>query len=90
MKSAYELAMERLSRERGPVRKLSDAQKEVIQDIERRYDARIAETRLEFEGRLRAVQSAADHDQVMAEMAAAIRALEEKRDRDKEAVWNEA
>ena len=30
MKSAYELAMERLERERGPVKKLTDAQSDQL------------------------------------------------------------
>jgi hypothetical protein len=45
MKSAYELAMERLSKS-APTVKLTDAQKREIADLESRYKAKIAEREL--------------------------------------------
>jgi hypothetical protein len=42
MKSAYELAMERLSKS-APLTKLTDAQKKEIAEIDSRYAAKIAE-----------------------------------------------
>jgi len=42
MKSAYELAMERLGKS-APLTKLTDAQKKEIAEIESRYAAKIAE-----------------------------------------------
>lgn len=42
MKSAYELAMERLNRQ-SPSAKLTPAQKEQIADLESRYKAKVAE-----------------------------------------------
>jgi hypothetical protein len=45
MKSAYELAMERLGG--GPLREYSDAQKEQLADVDRKYDARAAQARLQ-------------------------------------------
>ena len=46
MKSAYEKAMERLEAERGAVRKLSDEQKVRIAEIDRKFDALVAEKTL--------------------------------------------
>jgi hypothetical protein len=45
MKSAYELAMERLAKQ-SPTVKLTDAQKRAIADLESRYKAKIAEREL--------------------------------------------
>lgn len=42
MKSAYELAMERLSKS-APVKKLSPAQKQQLAELDSRYTAKIAE-----------------------------------------------
>ena len=44
MKSAFELAMERLG---GPLREYTDAQKEQLAEVDRTYDARIAQARLQ-------------------------------------------
>jgi hypothetical protein len=44
MKSAYELAMERLG---GPLREYTDAQKEKLAEVDRTYDARVAQARLQ-------------------------------------------
>jgi hypothetical protein len=44
MKSAYELAMERLqAADKEPAKTLTDAQKEQLAEIERSYQARVAE-----------------------------------------------
>lgn len=86
MKSAYEIAMERLEKERGPARRLSEDQKAAIAEIEKKYAARIAETRLDFEGRAAAAPPA-ERAELVARMAAELQSLEEKRDRDKDAVW---
>lgn len=55
MKSAYELAMERLN-EQSPVIKLSKEQKEQLAELDSRYAARIAEREI-------GMQSAIDHAQ---------------------------
>jgi len=49
MKSAYELAMERLSKT-SPTAKLSDKQKKQIAELESKYKAKIAERELLVEG----------------------------------------
>lgn len=85
MKSAYELAMERLEKESGPSRKLTDEQKAAIAEVDNKYEARIAEKKLEFEQRLAAAPQEADA--IRQEMAQAVQALEEKRDREKDEIW---
>jgi hypothetical protein len=52
MKSAYELAMERLEKN-APTVKLSDAQKAQIAEIDSSYKARIAEKELFLQGKIR-------------------------------------
>jgi len=49
MKTAYELAMERLTKS-SPTTKLTDEQKKEIADLESRYKAKIAERELLVEG----------------------------------------
>jgi hypothetical protein len=49
MKSAYELAMERLNKT-SPITKLSDRQKKDIAELESKYKAKIAERELLVEG----------------------------------------
>ncbi len=88
MKSAYELAMERMERESGPSRKLSDHQKEAIAEIDKKYDAKVAEQRLLGEGRIQSATTAAELEQAKAELAKEVSSLEEKRERDKESIWN--
>ena len=46
MKSAWELAMERSEASHGPMRKLTDEQKEAIADATSKGEARIAELRI--------------------------------------------
>ena len=52
MKSAYELAMERLEKS-APTVQLTDAQKAQIAEIESTYKARIAEKELFLQGKIR-------------------------------------
>ncbi len=87
MKSAYELAMERLEKEQGPSRKLTDEQKARIADIEKKYDAKVAEIRLKYEGQI-ATADLMRRETLQREMAEAIQAVETQREREKESVWN--
>ena len=89
MKSAYELAMERLEQSSGPSKKLSEDQKQQIAELEKTYDAKIAEMRLSYESKI-AVADFNEQAALQAEMAEKIKSLEEKRDREKEAVWESA
>lgn len=87
MKSAYELAMERLEKASGPAKKLTDEQKEAIADIERVYEAKMAERRLEFEPKLAAAPPD-EAEALRAKLAEALASLEAERDAKKDAVWN--
>jgi hypothetical protein len=89
VKSAYELAMERMEAESGPSRKLSESEKARIAEIDSLYDAKIAETKLSFEPRIAATPPP-DADDLKAQLVAEIASFEEKRERDKEEVWNSA
>ncbi len=51
MKSAYELAMERLNKQ-GPQKKLTDAQKKGLAELDSRYAAKIAEREIFLKGEL--------------------------------------
>jgi len=88
MKSAYELAMERLEKAGGPTKKLTDEQKAQIAEIEKVYEAKIAEMKLSFEPRMRAVQSREELDAVQADLAAKLADLEQQRDNEKDKIWN--
>ena len=88
MKNAYELAMERLEKESGPTKKLSDEQKARIAELQKRFDARIAEQKLSYEDKFRAAETMEDYDRFKAELADAITSLEAQRNREREAIWN--
>ncbi len=61
MKSAYELAMERLSKS-APAQKLSAAQKERIADLESLYKSKIAQEELATNDALAAAEGAGDFE----------------------------
>lgn len=89
MKSAYELAMERMERESGPSKKLTDDQRERIADIESRYEAKMAEQRMAFEPKI-ATAPFAEQAELKRQLAEAISDLEAARDNEKERVWSQA
>lgn len=89
MKSAYELAMERMERESGPTKKLTDEQREAIADIDSRYDAKIAEQHVAMDSQI--VTAPFDQQiELKRQLAATIAELEAKRDAEKERVWGDA
>ncbi|GMW00108.1 MAG: hypothetical protein AMXMBFR84_12460 [Candidatus Hydrogenedentota bacterium] len=88
MKSAYELAMERLEKEKGPTKKLSDSQKFAIAEIDRKYDAKVAEKKLQFDTKI-AAAAFAEVEGIRTELSSALNDIEDKREREKEAVWNQ-
>ncbi len=89
MKSAYEIAMEKLNAASGPLKPLSDEQKERVAEIDNAYDAKIAETKLSFEEKL--VSASPDSRQALEEeQTSELARWEEKRAKEKEDVWNEA
>lgn len=92
MKSAYELAMERLEA-KDPGVLLTDEQKERIAAIEAKCKADIAAKELLLQGEIAKAVAAGSTDeiaQIRRQLADEIRRFEEKRDRDKEAVRHSA
>jgi L-amino acid N-acyltransferase YncA len=88
MKSAFELAMERLEKSSGPTRKLSDQQKSRIAEIDKIYEAKIAETKLTYEARMRGAESMEAFNQVKQEQAETLASIEQRREKEKEEAWN--
>lgn len=88
MKSAYELAMERLERDSGPQKKLSDDQKARIAELDKVYNAKAAGLKLSYESKLAAVTTMEEHEDVLAAQAEELSALEARREKEKQAVWD--
>lgn len=90
MKSAYELAMERLNKEAGPSAKLTDEQKARIAEIDNKCDADVAAVKLEYESKMAAAASAEELQQLRRELNEAAASLQEKAQRAKDQIWEEA
>ena len=88
MKSAYELAMERLAKSSGPTKSLTDEQKARIADIEKKYEAKIAQEKLGCEARIAAAATPEDLEKSRLELAESLAALEAKREEEKSAIWD--
>lgn len=83
IKSAYELAQERLG---APPHKLSDAQKEQLAEIEKLYAAKLAETELAAHEKIRAARFAGEEGkaaQLAEQLAADLTRLREEKERRK-------
>ena len=63
MKSAYELAMERLNKQSSPV-KLTEQQKKEIAELESKYKARIAEREIALKDQIAAAAGAGEAEKV--------------------------
>jgi hypothetical protein len=63
MKSAYELAMERLSKT-APVTKLNDAQKKQIAELEAKYKAKIAQREIALTDEIASATGMGDFEKV--------------------------
>tara|TARA_Y100001934_G_scaffold282582_1_gene397001 strand:- start:338 stop:613 length:276 start_codon:yes stop_codon:yes gene_type:complete len=63
MKSAYELAMERLSKD-APIEKLTDEQKKEIAELNSQLQAKIAELEIAFNGKIEAAREQEDFNGV--------------------------
>jgi hypothetical protein len=63
MKSAYELAMERLNKQ-SPTVKLTERQKKEIAELESKYKARIAEREIALKDQITAAAGAGDFEKV--------------------------
>jgi hypothetical protein len=79
MKSAYELAMERLEKS-APSLQLSDTQKAQLAEIDSTYKARIAEKELFLQGKIREADSSGTFEELEKlekQMTSEIRRLQE-------------
>ena len=79
MKSAYELAMERLAKNQ-PIVTLSDDQKKRLADVDSTFKARIAEKELFLKDQIRTAQSAGKFEEMESlekQLASEIRRLQE-------------
>lgn len=79
MKSAYELAMERLEKS-APTLQLTDAQKAQLAEIDSTYRARIAEKELFLQGKIKEAGlkgTFAEFEELEKRMASEIRRLQE-------------
>lgn len=90
MKSAYELAMERLNKS-APTKPLTDEQKREIAALDSQYKARIAEREIFLQGEIAKADAAGDfdlHQQFEKQLSSERRALEEEMEEKKEAIRN--
>ncbi|NLF94420.1 MAG: hypothetical protein GX564_11100 [Oligosphaeraceae bacterium] len=84
MKSAFELAMERLG---APGQKLSQEQKEQLAEIDRVYEAKIAQAKFAAAARQQNCQGDPEKlHQVQDDLLVEIRSLESRRERQKEEI----
>lgn len=88
MKSAYELAMERLAEDSGPSKTLTDEQRERIAEVDRKYDARVAEEKMSVETRAAAAPFE-ESMQIRETLAPALASFDEQREREKQKIWDE-
>jgi hypothetical protein len=91
MKSAYELAMERLNKQ-GPQTKVSAAQKKELAELDSRYAAKVAERELFLKGELAKVAAKGDYEayqqiekQLVSERKSLQAKLEEEKDKVRQA-----
>jgi len=87
MKSAFELAMERLG---GGLREFTEEQKERLAEVDRVYDAKAAQARLNADQRR--AEAAGNREivgQVQDDLATEIASIESKREREKERLRGE-
>lgn len=88
MKSAYELAMERLQKD-GPVKTLTDDQKAALAELDSRFRAKIAEREVFLQGEITKARATGDLtalEQLEDQMRREIRRLEADRDDAKDKV----
>lgn len=88
MKSAYELAMDRLQKS-APAAILTDDQKTRLAAVDREIDAKIAEKKIFLEDQL---SKAALHEQeeIQRQLASELSRLEDKREREKNKIRSES
>lgn len=88
MKTAYELAMERL-KQTAPMTKLTEAQKQQLAEIDAKYAAKIAEREIALKGELARAEVSGDFEQcekLQQQLASERKALQAEREEKKEKV----
>ena len=86
MKSAYELAMERLGKSH-PTSTLTEEQKKALAEIDSEYDAKIAERRIFLDGEIdKALGDEFTIQELRRQLSGEVAALEEKRELKKEKI----
>ncbi len=85
MKSSYEIAMEKLNQQ-GPPRPLSDAEKTEMAEIDKKYDAQIAELNLAHDAKVGGLNPM-EILILEQDLVGAVQPLEKKRDAEKDAIW---
>jgi hypothetical protein len=92
IKSAYELAMERLAKQSPqPARKLTAKDKEKLAELDRIYSAKIAEQELALNPKIAAARASGDLEAAQTleqTLRAAIAKLREKLEAEKDAIRN--
>ncbi|MCB1127575.1 MAG: hypothetical protein KDM81_13865 [Verrucomicrobiae bacterium] len=90
MKSAYELAMERLN-QTAPIKKLTDEQKAQLAELDSKYNAKLAERELLLNGELAKARVSGDYEaieQLEKQLSSERRRIEAEREEKKEKVRN--
>jgi hypothetical protein len=85
MKSAYELAMERLEKQ-SPAVKVTEEQRQQLAEIDNVYKARIAEREVFLQAQLQkaiAARDGAEAESIRLQLARELRRLEEEREEKK-------
>jgi hypothetical protein len=91
MKSAYELAMERLAKVE-PAQTLTESQRSELNELSNRYEAKIAERQTFLQGKLQTAEAAGDMKEVE-ELSLQLRrdlgTLREELEAKKKAIWDQ-
>ncbi|MBK1878389.1 hypothetical protein [Pelagicoccus mobilis] len=91
MKSAYELAMERLAQKDGVQKPLSDEQKAQLAELDEKYKAKIAEREVFLTPKIAEAEASgnfSDAEDIRKQLANEKTRLEEEREEKKDAVRN--
>jgi flagellar motor component MotA len=87
MKSAYELAMERLDKS-SPLRPMTEEKKHGLAELDTLYRAKIAERKIFLESQLRTAVGTGEEEPLRRQLASEIARLEEELEGKKEALRN--
>ena len=90
MKTAYELAMERLNRQ-GPSVRLTEEQKRALADLDAKYKAKLAEREIFLQGQIEQARAQGDFsaiEQLETQLTSERRVIQAELQEKKEAVRN--